>query len=294
MNNESKDYLSEFEREFESGDSTVMQDEFESGDTPGDGEYEFDQDSEFEQGDSLSPEGEFESADPDFQSEGDYLSELDSDHEWDGEIEENGDRRYENRLFEIFSNSYENEFEFENDVNAVMHEIERDYFWSTVKKWGKKLAPIAKVAIKAIPGSAGVMDVFKQLTKDPRALLKTLATKFGPQALNMIVPGAGVAASALLANSEAPDVVRQAAKDTVAMAKQSYTNLANGIMKTDFAKNIPAVRSQLNNLAKNSFRAAHQKVRLGSRGSKYRRVGRKVRDAQNGMYKIVTITYRRR
>ena len=137
------------------------------------------------------------------------------------------------------------------------------------------------------------MDALKQLTKDPRTLLKTLATKFGPQALNAIVPGAGLAASALLANSETPDVLQKAARDTVAIAKQSYANLANGIVKTNFANSLPAVQSQLNGLAKNAFRAAHHKVRLGSRTSGYRRVGRKVRNAQNGLYKIVTVTYKK-
>lgn len=286
MNNEPKDYLSEFEREFESGD-TMVQDEFESGDQQTEAEFEFDSESELEQGDNVGFSNE-----SDYLSESDVNDEFESDREWDGEFE-NNEERYEQRLFEIMSNSYENEFEFENEVNGLMHEIERDYFWSTVKKWGKKLAPVAKLAARAIPGGARIMDTLKQLTKDPRTLIKTLATKLGPQALNAIVPGAGLAASALLANSETPAVLQKAASDTVAIAKQSYANLANAITKTDFAKNIPAARAQLQGLARNAVRAAHQKVRLGSHGSGYQRIGRKVKSAQNGLYKIVTITYKK-
>jgi hypothetical protein len=176
-----------------------------------------------------------------------------------------------------------------------MHEVERDFFWGKIKKWGKKLAPLAKSALSAMPGGGNLMGIVKQLTKDPRGLLKTLAMKFGPQALNALVPGAGVALGAVLGNSEMDtgDAARQAARDTVALAKESYTNFADEISRINFSRSVPQATQQLNQAAKNAFKKARHTVRLGSVRSRYKRVGRKVRDVQNGLYKVVTITYKR-
>lgn len=287
MNGYQNDYLSEFEQEFEmDGESTDTSNEFElvNDESSIDGEWETDQG--------------FESAhEAEFDNEADYLSEFetDSSYEFDNEFDNTPEGRYEARLYEIFTNSYENEFEFENDFNQVMHEVERDFFWSKLKKWGKKLAPLAKTALNLVPGGANLSTVLKQITKDPRGLLKTLAMKFGPQALNAVVPGAGVALGAVLGNKEMEmdDAARQAARDTVALAKEAYSNFADEISRINFSRSLPQARVQMNQAAKNAFRKAQRTVRLGSTTSRYKRVDRKVRDANNGMYKIVTITYKR-
>ncbi|WP_187260520.1 hypothetical protein [Pontibacter beigongshangensis] len=279
---------SEFEREFEFDDeSTMVSDEFES-------EYndeEFDE-NEFEAGDTSSAEAYYED-EYEFENEGDYLSEFDEENEFESEFKNLPDGRYERRLYEIFSTSYENEFEFENDFNQVMHEVQRDFFFKKIKKWGKKLAPIAKLALKAIPGGGTLTDALKQITKDPRGLLKTLAMKFGPQALNAVVPGAGLALGAVLGNSETDDLARQAARDTVALARESYANFADEISRTNFSRSLPETQVQLNSIARNSFKKAQRTVRLGSKKHSYRRVNRKVEDKGNGMFKVVTITYKR-
>lgn len=139
------------------------------------------------------------------------------------------------------------------------------------------------------------MTAIRQITKDPRGLLKTLAMKFGPQALNAIVPGAGVALGAALGNRElgTDDAARQAARETVALAKEAYSNFANEISRTNFSRSVPQARLQMNQLAKNSFKRAQRTVRLGTPNSRYRRVDRKVKDLQNGLYKVVKITYKR-
>jgi hypothetical protein len=223
--------------------------------------------------------------------ESDYLSEAKEDQDF----EDTQDGRYERRLYEIFSNDYQNEFQFENDFNRIMHEVQRDYFWKRIKKWGKKLAPVAKWAIKSIPGAPGIMDTLKQLTKDPRGLLKSLVMQYGPQALNAVVPGAGIALSTVLANNENDEPARQAAKDTIALAKQSYSNFANEISRTNFnRRNLPALRTQLNNIARNSFKQAQRTVRIQTnKCHRYRRIKRRVRNVRNGMYKVVTIIYKR-
>ncbi|GAB3558326.1 hypothetical protein [Spirosoma fluminis] len=279
------DYLSEFEQEFEmDGESTGSYNEFELVNDESEIDSEWETDQEFE-----SPTGS--------DSEADYLSEFEADGEFesDNEFENTPEGRYEARLYEIFTNNYENEFEFENDFNEVMHEVERDFFWSKLKKWGKKLAPLAKTALGAIPGGGNLMTAIKQVTKDPRGLLKTLAMKFGPQALNAIVPGAGVALGAVLGNQEmeTDEAARQAARDTVALAKEAYTNFADEISRTSFSRSMPQARAQMNQAAKNAFRKAQRTVRLGSATARYKRVDRKVKDANNGLYKIVTITYKR-
>ncbi|MBN8821882.1 MULTISPECIES: hypothetical protein [unclassified Spirosoma] len=281
------DYLSEFEQEFElDNESPDSYNEFELVDNEFDNEGSWETDNEFDS------EGNY-----DVQNEADYLSEFETDDEFenDDEFDSTPDGRYEARLYEIFSNNYENEFEFENDFNEVMHEIEKDYFWGALKKWGKKLAPLAKGILKAIPGGGTLTTAIQQITKDPRGLLKSLAMKFGPQALNAVVPGAGAILGTVLSNQEmtSPSAARQAARDTVALAKQAYTNFADGISRSNFSRNFPQAKAQMNQLARSAFKKAHHTVRLGSANSRYRRVGRKVRDEQNGLYKIVTITYKR-
>ncbi|MFD2569069.1 hypothetical protein ACFSUS_00395 [Spirosoma soli] len=279
------DYLSEFEQEFEmDSESTENYNEFELVNDESEIESEWETDSEFE-------------ADFGVDSEADYLSEFetDSEYESDNEFENTPEGRYEARLYEIFTNSYENEFEFENDFNEVMHEVERDFFWSKLKKFGKKLAPLAKTALGAIPGGGNLMTAIKQVTKDPRGLLKTLAMKFGPQALNAVVPGAGLALGAVLGSQEmeTDDAARQAARDTVALAKEAYTNFAEEISRTNFSRSLPQARGQMNQAAKNAFRKAQRTVRLGAATARYKRVDRKVKDTHDGLYKIVTITYKR-
>lgn len=283
---------SEFEQEFEFDDeSTEISNEFEMDNN------EFDSgNDEFEMEDDLDAETEY-SDEYEIEDESDYLSELEADYlsefETDNEFESTPEGHYERRLYEIFSNSYENEFEFENDFNQVMHEVQRDYFWKRIKRWGKKLAPIAKMALKSVPGGGNLMDVMKQITRDPRGLLKTLVMKFGPQALNAIVPGSGLALGAVLGNSETDDAARQAARDTVALARESYSNFADEISRTNFDRSLPRAKAQLNNIARNSFKKAQRTVRLGSKKYRYRRVNRKVENKRNGMYKVVTILYKR-
>ncbi|WP_347157544.1 hypothetical protein [Pontibacter chitinilyticus] len=283
---------SEFEREFEFEDEAITaSDEFELGDEElgenGDS-YELEDalGNDEEYGDGFGPE-----------TEADYLSEFEADGEpafgSEQEFENTTEGNFERRLYEIFSHSYENEYEFENDFNQVMHEVQRDYFWNSLKRWGRKLAPVAKLALRAIPGGGTLTNAIRQITRDPRGLLKTLVMKFGPQALNAVIPGAGVALGALMSNRETDDAARQAARDTVALAREAYTNFADEISRTNFPTNIAGAKAQLNDIARNSFKKAQRTVRLGSSRHRYRKVNRKVEDMKNGMYKIVTITYKR-
>jgi hypothetical protein len=279
---------SEFEREFEFEDEiTDTLNEYE-GDAS---EFELEND-EYELENELNSDNEYND---EFgsENEADYLSEFEDEYELENEFENTPDGRFERQLYEVFTNNYENEFEFENAFNEVMHGVQQEYFFNlkSLKKIGRKLAPVAKLALKTMPGGSNLLNAVKQITKDPRGLLKTLAMKFGPQALNAIVPGAGVALGAVL-NSEMDDAARQAAKDTLALARESYANFADEISKTNFTGSLPAVKAQLNTMAKNSFKRAYNTVRLGSRRSRYRKVNRKVEDKRNGMYKIVTITYK--
>ena len=273
MKNYQNDYLSEFEQEFELDDEmTENSDEFEN----------------FE---SAEDEAEFETND-----EGDYLSEWEGEYEAENEFENTPEGGYEARLFEIFSNNYENEFEFENDFNEVMYEIERDFFWKKIKKWGKKLAPLAKSALSVIPGGGNLMSAIKQITKDPRGLLKTLAMKFGPAALNSIIPGSGAVLGAVMGNNEMDDTsaARQAARDTVALARDAYSNFADEIGRTDLRKSLPQATTQMNDLARKAFKRAHQTVRNGSRRKQFTIVNRKTENVtiQGRPHKKVTILYK--
>ena len=105
------DYLSEFEREFEL--------EFESNALNNENTYELENDHELEH-------------DNEYEFEGDHESEGDHEFEFQGES------TYESRLYEILNNNYESELEFENNLNEVLHEMEKDYFFGSLKKWVKR------------------------------------------------------------------------------------------------------------------------------------------------------------
>ena len=41
---------------------------------------------------------------------------------------------FENRLYSIITNNYKSELEFEQQLNRVLYEIEKDYFFKSLKK----------------------------------------------------------------------------------------------------------------------------------------------------------------
>jgi hypothetical protein len=287
MKNYPINYLSEFEHEFElDSESSDSYNEFE---TVND---EFESEGDFETENEFDSEGDFESND-----ENNYLSEFENDNEYEveNEFENTPEGQFEARLYELFTNNYESDFEFENDFNEVMHEMERDYFWGGLRKLAKKGL---SMGLKALP----IDDKWKKMIgglaqgklPDLRSLIKTLGPK-----LAQFIPGIGPIASTALGammNSETStqNQAKQAAQSTVALAKQTYTNFANGLVNNVApSNNVNQVKNQIQNVAQNAIKNAHNSVRLGSKKSHYRRVSRKIQDVmiRGKRYKKVTILY---
>ena len=191
MRNYSNDYLSEFEREFEAEieDEQIgneNESEFESN-------YEF----EFESNDESEEESEFE-------------FEADYDSENEHEMEFQNENSYETRLYEILNNNYESELEFENSLNEVLHEMEKDFFFGSLKKWVKKkggIKGLLKKFAKKLPISGAINAITSVARGDFRGALKSIASNGLLKAGLSFIPGGGIALKGLdyvnkFANSE--------------------------------------------------------------------------------------------
>jgi hypothetical protein len=250
-----KDYLSEFEQEWNSGFENTEIDnendayEFEDNDQ----EFETDTDSELETDDEFevtADDNEFESGD---------------DQEF--ENDEEAGYKYENKLYSVLTGNHETELEFEQQLNEVLHEIEKDYFWSGLKKRFNKFKKSGLFStLKKLANKTPLGDVIKQYTALARGDIKGMLKGLAGQALTSIVPGGGVAKQLL--NLEAavsnPDA-RTNAQVINKVAKNSYANLINQLGNINSASQLNRIKS----LGKLSFSQALQQV--GTTGKRRRK-----------------------
>lgn len=211
------DYLSEFEQEFELENDLLNNED----------NYELENDNEYVNELELDNEGEFE------------LN--------DNELEYQDENTYESRLYEILNNNYESELEFENNLNEVLHEMEKDYFWGSIKKWVKKKGGIkgllAKYA-KKMPIVSAANAISSAARGDFRGALKDIAGNGLLKTGLSMFPGGGVAAKGLdmankfLGDSEAPAVPMEKIKQMVAVGKGAYDNLARQIVDAQSLQDI--------------------------------------------------------
>ena len=206
------DYLSEFEREFEL--------EFESNALNNENTYELENDRE---------------------SEHDHEYEFEGDHESEGEneFEFQNENSYESRLYEILNNNYESELEFENNLNEVLHEMEKDYFFGSLKKWVKKKGGLkgllAKYA-KKLPIVSAANAISSVARGDFRGALKDIAGNSLLKTGLSFIPGGAVAAKGLdmankfMGEAEAPAVSMDKVKQIVETGKTAYDNLARHLV----------------------------------------------------------------
>ena len=206
MRNYSNDYLSEFEREFEM--------EFETDTLNHENEFEFENLQEFENEDEFENVHEFENED---------------------EFEFQDENSYESRLYEALNSNYESELEFENSLNEVLHEMEKDYFWGSLKKWVKKKGGIKGLLAKygkKLPIVSAANALSSVARGDLRGAVKSIAGNGLLKTGLSMIPGGGVAArgldmaNKLLGDSETPKVSMDNVKQAVAVGKDAYDNLA--------------------------------------------------------------------
>jgi hypothetical protein len=231
------DYLSEFEQEFEL--------EFES--ESFDNENDFELDNEFESDNAYE-----------FESDSEYDSESDSEFEFEADS-------YESRLYEILNNNYESELEFENNLNEVLHEMEKDYFWGGLKKWVKKRGGIggllAKYA-KKLPITSAAQALSSVARGDLRGALKNVMSNDLFKTGLSFIPGGAAAvkgldmANKLLGDSETPNVPMEKIKQAVAVGKAAYDGLAKGLANAQTPQDVK-------DMGKKALQQAIQGVKSG-------------------------------
>jgi hypothetical protein len=223
-----KDYLSEFEREFELNDysseyndETNTSDEYEN-DFSNESNDEYELSSAYESNDEyeLNDEFELDTEQQDSEMEN-YLQEYDSrEHE------------FEDRLYSALSGEHENSFEMEQEIDRVLHEMEKDYFFGSIGKFLKKkvggLGGLANIAKQFIPGG-NLASLAKFAGGNLRGLLKNDFIKKGlSMAANAYLPGVGGVIAGQLLNREAPadNDVRAHAAEAVKVTKDAFQNMA--------------------------------------------------------------------
>jgi hypothetical protein len=262
MNNY-KDYLSEFEREFELTDysseydgETNTSDEFENDfSSESNDEYElesgypsndeFELDSEYESNDEYELNDELDTEQPESEMEN-YLQEYDS-----------REREFEDRIYSALSGEHENSFEMEQEIDRVLHEMEVEYFWKSAKNlWKKHKNKILKVA-KMTPLGASLSTLGKLAGGDLRGLMKQGLT----MAANAYLPGVGGAIAGKLLNSETPtNDPRAQARQAVQVAKAAYRNMA-GLVPNLRPGNVPRQIRQFSRQALTMARRKHSRYR---------------------------------
>jgi hypothetical protein len=255
-----KDYLSEFEQEWnadsETTDILANELELESDD------FESSMDIQFESGDEMEVDDESEN-DNEFElSTEDNEMEVEDEAEWEADDEANP--RFEDRLYAALTGSHESELEFEQQISRVIHDQEIEYFFKPFTKMLKKaknssFGKLLQKVAKATPIGSAIKQYTALARGDIKGLLKSLAG----QALSAAAPGGGIAKQLL--NLEAPIAnsnPRQNAKIINQVAKNSYGNLVNQLATLQ-----PNQLGNLKTLGKASFKQAWQSAGRTSQGN---------------------------
>jgi hypothetical protein len=246
MNNY-KDYLSEFEREFETNDSSSEYD----GENGVSEEYEDELENDFsnESDQKLDSNNEYES-DQELDTHQEY--ELDNEYELESELQDSEsenylqeysspDQEFEDRLYSVLNGEHESSFEMEQEIDRVLHEMEVEYFWKAAKNaWKKHKNKIMPFAKHLIPGGS-LASLGKFAASNLRGVLKNdLIRKGLTMAGNAYLPGVGGAVVGGLLNRETPNAndARAQAGQAVKVAKDAYQNMA-GLIPNLRPGNIP-------------------------------------------------------
>ena len=233
--------ISELEREFElEMDNFELNEEFEI-------DQEFEKDDEFE----VVNEFEFEGAS-------------------DSEYENAGD--YAERFYELSQRSYESISELNGEVDGILNEMERDFFWKGAKSFLKKKAK--GLIGKGLKFAAGQIPAFKALqgiTQLTRGNLKGFLGSLANAGLASVIPGGAAILPAMKAlgfnQSAAGEVEREAWDNLVEVSREAYQNLAQNLHEN--ADN-PLEASRL---ASNAFQTAVKKVQSRVQSARPQRGG---------------------
>ncbi|HKR00635.1 MAG TPA: hypothetical protein VJT09_08175 [Pyrinomonadaceae bacterium] len=228
-----------------------------------DDEYEFGDDSEA--GEDQELEGELE---------GDYgsLAEMEGD-EFEIE-EETGDEEtggYADRFYELSERGYESEADMDHEVNDLLNEMERDYFFGGLKKRLKSAGKgLLKKGLKYAAGKVPALKALQGITQLTRGNLKGFLGSLAKAGLASAIPGGMAALPALKALGFDPlgdsEANRDAWNNYVEVSREAFEYLAENL--NEQADNpMEATR-----LATNAFRAGLKKAHGRRHGLRHRRV----------------------
>lgn len=177
---------------------------------------------------------------------------------------------YAERFYELSQREFESEAEVDNEVNSLLNEMERDFFfkglWKKVKKAGKGLLKKGLKLAEGLPSFQAIKGITSLARGDLKGLLGSLA-KTG---LGAVVPGGGVALKALgFESSEDPEANREAWENYVDLSRRAFENLARNL---EMNADDPLVASRIANEA---FQTALREVSTAapsavSQGKRYR------------------------
>ena len=149
---------------------------------------------------------------------------------------------------------HENELEFEQQMNEVLHEMEKDYFWGSLKKkWNRFKKSGLFATLKKLADQSPFGDALKQVTALARGDMKGMIKNLAGQALAAAGPGGLVAKKFLnLETDISGSDPRKNAQLVHETARKAYGNLAEEISKLPASGNPGTVRV----LAKSAFEKA--------------------------------------
>lgn len=210
----------------------------------------------------------------------DASGELELEFETDeGEVdEEAGSSAYEadeaseafaERFYELSQNTYESEFELDDDVNRLVAEMEHEFFFKglgrRLRRAGKGLL---KKAVKAAAGSLPIGKALQAATQLARGNLKGMLGSLAKAGLASAIPGGAVALPALKAlgfEAEEPAANREAWRNYGEVSREAFQYLAENLHEQADA---PAEASRL---AAAALQAGLRKGQERRRGSGTRR-----------------------
>ena len=196
-----------------------------------------------------------------FLVEDNELDELEIADEELGTDDEFGDR-----LYELAQREYESEAEVDREVNQVLDEMEREYFWGSLKKLGKSrlLRRLARKGFDLAKSRIPALQALRGITQLARGNLKGSLGQLMKAGLGTAFPGAAPFLPAALSAfgfevGEDPAENRGAWHSIANVAREAYEYLAENL---DEEIDDPIVAGELANRA---VRVAMQRVRAPGR-----------------------------
>jgi hypothetical protein len=196
---------------------------------------------------SRESEERFETeSDSELDREFEQLAELDKEKGSEGESDRPS--YYAERFYELSDREFESESELNTEIDRLLDEMEREYFFGKLKKFGKRFAKKAFAMAKNLPAFQAVRAASQLARGNLKGMLGSLAKSALPMALSAFPGGAAALPILKAMGFEAgdPDSTRNGWRNFVETSQEAYEYLASNI--TEKAVD-PVVASQQASLA---------------------------------------------